>query len=164
MWWMLPACATLGGVPLPPYAATESRASTPVTQIDAAGLAALLTNPTDRVRVVNFWATWCGPCADELPSLEALARARPDIDVVLVSVDHANDGPWVSAFAGSLGISRTVHHLVVPDAPAALRTHVARWPGLIPVTLVLEPGGHVRAQLDGAVDRFALDAALRVSQ
>lgn len=44
-----------------------------------------------KVVVLNFWATWCAPCIDELPSLQALQRARPDIQVLAVSIDDDPD-------------------------------------------------------------------------
>jgi thiol-disulfide isomerase/thioredoxin len=44
-----------------------------------------------KVVVLNFWATWCAPCIDELPSLQALQRARPDIQVLAVSIDDDAD-------------------------------------------------------------------------
>lgn len=176
MWLLLPACAGLGGplqgVPGPgrdvgaargmPARDATALPSSPVlvTPLDAEGLVALLANPSDRLRVVNFWASWCGPCTDELPMLDALSRERPDVDVVLVNLDHPSDGPWVAAFAGSIGLTLPVRHLSVDDSRAVLRAVVPGWPDLVPVTLVAEPGGRVRARFDGQVERAALDAAL----
>lgn len=37
--------------------------------------------------LLNFWATWCAPCIDELPSLQELQKQRPDIQVLAVSID-----------------------------------------------------------------------------
>ena len=44
-----------------------------------------------KVVVLNFWATWCAPCIDELPSLQELQKARPDIQVLAVSIDDDPD-------------------------------------------------------------------------
>jgi thiol-disulfide isomerase/thioredoxin len=53
---------------------------------------------TGRVRIVDFWATWCEPCREQFPVLELLARAhQPDgLDVIAVSVDE--DGAQMKAF------------------------------------------------------------------
>ena len=46
----------------------------PVTleSIDAAGVEALVKNPTTKLRVINVWATWCDPCVAEFPDLSRL--------------------------------------------------------------------------------------------
>ncbi|SDE95561.1 TlpA family protein disulfide reductase [Terriglobus roseus] len=44
-----------------------------------------------KVVLLNFWATWCAPCIDELPSLQRLQALRPDIQVVAVSIDDDPD-------------------------------------------------------------------------
>jgi cytochrome c biogenesis protein CcmG/thiol:disulfide interchange protein DsbE len=40
-----------------------------------------------KIVLLNFWATWCAPCIDELPSLQELQKMRPDIQVLAVSID-----------------------------------------------------------------------------
>ncbi len=44
-----------------------------------------------KVVLVNFWATWCPPCIEELPSLEALQQQMPDLVVLAVSIDEDPD-------------------------------------------------------------------------
>jgi thioredoxin 1 len=57
--------------------------------------ARVLQNP--RPVLVDFRATWCGPCQMLTPELEKLAQARPDIDIVGIDVDRA---PYVAADHG----------------------------------------------------------------
>lgn len=44
-----------------------------------------------KVTVIDFWATWCQPCLKSLPKLEALHKQHPEIDVVAINIDDAND-------------------------------------------------------------------------
>lgn len=159
MWPLLLACALRAPVspPVPTAATGHDAVPAHVVPIDSAELVALFANDTDRVRVVNLWATWCGPCVEELPELAALAAERPDVDVALVSVDHPDDGPWVAQFAAHAGISLEIRHLAVRET-APLLANVVH--GVIPVTLVLAPDGAVRARFDGRFDATALRAAL----
>lgn len=54
--------------------------------------------------VLNFWATWCGPCRRELPALQAAAE-RYDGEVLIVGVDQGEDASTVQAFADELGLT-----------------------------------------------------------
>ncbi len=44
-----------------------------------------------KIVLLNFWATWCAPCIDELPSLQELQKQRPDIQVLAISIDDDPD-------------------------------------------------------------------------
>jgi len=69
-----------------------------------------------RVLVINFWATWCGPCRKEMPELDAFYRRYKDrgVDVVAISVDESGDLPQareiMRAFAMPGAYIDTVHH------------------------------------------------------
>jgi thiol-disulfide isomerase/thioredoxin len=62
-----------------------------IEPVDAAGIAALARNPTDRLRVINLWATWCVPCVEEFPGLVSISRRLEtrDFDLITISVDDS---------------------------------------------------------------------------
>ncbi len=67
-----------------------------------------LSEHRDKVVLINFWATWCPPCIDEMPSLERLHRALNEkgLEIVAVSVDDSLDE--IETFRKKLGLSFTV--------------------------------------------------------
>ncbi len=72
-----------------PPAAASGMAAAPVSFADVAGIHAEVSRHRGRPVVLNFWATWCGPCVEELPDLAVLARdfAGPGPDFIGVSLD-----------------------------------------------------------------------------
>ncbi len=58
-----------------------------------------------KVVLLNFWATWCKPCEDEMPAMERLYRALAGSDFELVAVSVDEDDAVVGAFADRLGLT-----------------------------------------------------------
>jgi thiol-disulfide isomerase/thioredoxin len=124
-------------VPAPDVAFTDG-AGAPVTLADSDG----------RVRLVNFWATWCAPCRREKPALDALRRDRagPDFEVIAVATGR-NSPEGIARFKEEVGVTELATFLD-PKSELAAAMDV---PGL-PVTVVLTREGDEIARLMGGAD------------
>ena len=125
----------------------------PVLQTDtarAAGVTELsLADLQGRVVIVNFWASWCGPCRIEQPDLNQVHALLPDSEVVLVGVNiedtEANALAHLAEFAVPyLSVFDPVNELAGRFSGIGART--------IPTTILLEPEGRVAARLLGLTD------------
>lgn len=106
-----------------------------------------------RPLLVNYWAEWCGPCRDELPELNALAEARPDVAVLGINFDGI-EGEALAALSDEMGIRFPVLGADFAEAKRLIR------PQVLPTTYLLDPQGNVLRTLQGPQDEAALLAAL----
>jgi thiol-disulfide isomerase/thioredoxin len=93
--------------------------------------------------VLNFWATWCAPCRHEMPSLDRLQAAMPDLAVLPVATGR-NALPGIEKFFADAEIA----NLPILRDP---KSELARSAGVLglPVTLILNPEGQEVARLIG---------------
>lgn len=94
-----------------------------------------------RVVVLDFWATWCGPCLASMPKLDAFAKAHPEIAVLAINTDDAQKGR-------ALFKERGYALDLVADEDGAVGTMYRVQ--TIPHTVVVDPQGRIGAQLSGA--------------
>jgi thiol-disulfide isomerase/thioredoxin len=92
--------------------------------------------------ILHFWATWCEPCREELPTLEALMRQMTDSGVILVAVaiDTEADAARVRRYAHDLGVSFTVY--LAREGTISDRY----WSWGVPVTYLIDPEGRLVAR------------------
>ncbi|WP_435018713.1 redoxin domain-containing protein [Tundrisphaera sp. TA3] len=148
-------------------AAKESLAkwdAEPVTleTIDEAGAAALVKNDTKGLLVLNLWATWCGPCIQELPALVEIQRMYRGrgLRVATLSLDDPakkDDALKVLTDNHVSGLNRIVQ---VADRDKFADIVDKEWPGPVPHTLVIAPGGEVIYRKTGALDPLELKRAI----
>jgi thiol-disulfide isomerase/thioredoxin len=109
------------------------------TVIKLSELKAMILEPSEKLKVVNFWATWCAPCIKELPYFEKLNEERADVEVILVSLDLDLDPnpEKVNKFVSRRGIKSKVLLLDERDPDSWIDQIDQTWSGALPATLIV---------------------------
>jgi thiol-disulfide isomerase/thioredoxin len=148
-----------------------NRTSQPVAPADGGALALMRTALVDlsgkpqqldqwrgKVLVVNFWATWCVPCREEIPALlkvqeKHVAKSVKIVGIALDSVDKVRE------YAAEMKIDYPV--LIGGLETMAIAKDLGNRAGVLPYTVVLDRTGKVTHTHAGALTESALDAVLR---
>lgn len=123
-----------------------------------------LENGGDTTYVVNFWATWCGPCVKELPYFEALEKANQGtpFKVLLVSLDFVNqlESKVIPFVEEKKLISEVV--LMDEDRPNQWIPRVSeKWSGALPATLFINTQKKTRHFHEGSFNEGELEVKLK---
>jgi peroxiredoxin len=103
-----------------------------------------LSSYRGKVVLLNFWASWCGPCVQETPGLQQLHHDRPDIQIVGVSVD--TDADAYQRFLKRFGVDTP--NVMDPEQKAAKLYHTDGWPE----TYIIDRDGIIRRKVIGDPD------------
>lgn len=123
-------------------------AELPVTleEIDAKGIKELIRNTSsDKLRLINIWATWCGPCITEFPDLviiDRMYRGRP-FEFITISADKQAKKPEVLKFLKEQQASNKNYIFNKDDVYEMIEAVDPAWQGALPYTLLVEPGGKI---------------------
>ena len=132
---MIHVCLFLGAVFLSGFSSGQ-----PARIIRLGDLEKIMATKSEKIQIINFWATWCGPCVKELPIFEKLtAEARPDVSVTLVSLDLDLDPnpEKVYKFITRKNIHSQVLLLDEPDPNSWINRVDKTWSGALPATIII---------------------------
>ena len=112
--------------------------------VDRDGYNAWTASLTPMVTVVNFWATWCGPCREEFPAYVRLGKEFDSsrVSMHFVSMDFVGEEASVMAFLRDQGV-RGVSYMRKGSDNAFIETVHPDWTGVLPATVLYGPGGKV---------------------
>jgi peroxiredoxin len=137
----------------------------PVTleTIDDAGVAKLAKNDTNKLLLVNLWATWCGPCVAELPDLVTMNRMyrKRNFQLVTISLDEPEKKDDALKVLKENHVAATNYLMDTKDRDTFADALDKEWPGPVPYSLLIAPGGKViYRSKTGAVDPRELKRAI----
>jgi len=137
----------------------EELAKEPVTieMIDANGVKALARNDTKKLRLINVWATWCGPCRVEFPELVKIYwiyrnRRTTQFELVTISADPPKNKEGVLSFLKEYKASCKNYLFGEQEKYKLMDALDSEWAGVIPYTMLVAPGGKVIYQHMEAID------------
>ena len=136
----------------------------PVTldTINEQGIRGLIKNHSDKLRLINVWATWCGPCETEFPELVAINHMyrKRDFEFISISADEPGRKDKALQFLQKQQAS-VKNYIFSGDSKYQLIESVdAKWPGALPYTLLVEPGGKIVFAKEGIIDPAELKKAI----
>lgn len=99
----------------------------------------LISSKGDKIKVINFWATWCAPCVKEMPLFEKLGQERQDVQVTLVSMDLDldPDPAKVYKFVTRKKLQSQVVILDEKNPNSYIELIDKSWSGALPATIVV---------------------------
>ena len=127
-------------------------------QVDIEGLKSIVANRTDKLRLVNVWATWCNPCLEELPefvTVNRMYRGRK-FEMVTVSADDVDRIDFAKRVLEKTNVSCRNVLFNSGNRDELLETLDPQWEGGMPYTVLIAPGGKVVFRKQGQIDPVKL--------
>lgn len=126
--------------------------------LDLDGAKKLLANSSGKLRLINFWATWCAPCTAEFPELvetDRMYRGR-DFEFISISLDKADRRARALEFLKKSEASNENYIFTGESVYPLIEAVDPQWRGALPYTVIVEPGGKIVYRRQGEVDILAL--------
>jgi thiol-disulfide isomerase/thioredoxin len=134
--------------------------------IDDKGIRELVQNHSDKLRLINVWATWCGPCVEEFPEFITMNRMyrKRDFEFISISADGIDKKKKALQYLQKQEASNKNYIFSGDDNYKLIDAIDAKWPGALPYTILVEPGGKIVYSKEGPVDPAELKKAIVENQ
>ncbi len=136
----------------------QTKAPVTLDTIGETGLKTLLKNETGKLRLINLWATWCGPCVSELPDFVIINRmySRRDFEFITISTDKLNKKDKALQTLSNLQVSAKNYIFNANDSYKLIELIDSSWQGALPYTLLVEPNGKIIYRTQGRIDAMEM--------
>jgi len=130
--------------------------------IDANDLARLAKNETDKLLVVNLWATWCGPCVAEMPEFVTMHRMyrKRNFQMITISLDQPEQQDAALKLLKENHASTTNYISTVANTDKFAEALDKEWRGPLPHTILIAPGGKIIYRHTNAIDPIEVRKAI----
>ena len=122
--------------------------------LDEAGVAKLVKNDSEKLLVINVWASWCGPCVTELPEFVTMNRMyrRRDFELVTISIDEPEQKGAALKLLRAKHVAATNYISTVSTRDKFADLLDKEWDGPMPYTLLVAPGGKIIYRKSNQID------------
>jgi peroxiredoxin len=130
--------------------------------IDEVGLERLVRNDTDKLLVVNVWASWCGPCVAEMPDFITMHRMyrKRNFQMVTLSMDEPDQKDAALKSLRENHASTTNYISAISNRDRLADILDKEWQGPIPHTVLIAPGGKIIYRKSGAIEPIEVRKAI----
>jgi peroxiredoxin len=120
-----------------------------------------MNNGTDKLLLVNFWATWCGPCIEEFPELQKMVRmyAKRRLNIVTVSINSPDENKFVVDFLQKQHAINRNLLFSGNDSADAVAAFGTDWKGGVPYTVLIDTNGKVLYKTQGGMNSLDVKRA-----